>query len=110
MPAWGEALAAAGMFSAFYGVAIGITQDNPKTVLAYSSVSQMGLLAAVLGMGWAAGDPGVSTRGELFGGAPHSGQGRIVSGDRRRRNGAAAPVAGAAAGGDPGAGSRRDCR
>jgi formate hydrogenlyase subunit 3/multisubunit Na+/H+ antiporter MnhD subunit len=64
MPGWGEALAAAGMFSAFYGVAVGITQRNPKTVLAYSSVSQMGLLAAALGMGLAASDigaaPGVS--------------------------------------------------
>ena len=56
MPGWGEALAAIGLFSAFYGVAIGITQSNPKTVLAYSSVSQMGLIAAVIGMGLAAGD------------------------------------------------------
>ena len=32
---------------AFYGVAIGITQSNPKTVLAYSSISQMGVIAAV---------------------------------------------------------------
>ncbi len=70
MPAWGHALAAAGMFSAFYGVVIGITQDNPKTVLAYSSVSQMGLLAAVLGMGWAAGDPG-SALGASFSAAHH---------------------------------------
>lgn len=53
---WGEALAAVGLFSAFYGVAVGVTQSNPKTVLAYSSVSQMGLLAAVLGMGFAGGD------------------------------------------------------
>jgi formate hydrogenlyase subunit 3/multisubunit Na+/H+ antiporter MnhD subunit len=60
-PSWGTALAAAGLFSAFYGVAIGITQSNPKTVLAYSSVSQMGLLAAVIGMGMAAGDPSVAT-------------------------------------------------
>lgn len=60
MPEWGEALAAAGMLSAFYGVAVGLTQDNPKTVLAYSSVSQMGLLAAALGMGWAAGNPDVA--------------------------------------------------
>jgi formate hydrogenlyase subunit 3/multisubunit Na+/H+ antiporter MnhD subunit len=59
LPGWGEALAAAGLFSAFYGVAVGITQPNPKAVLAYSSVSQMGLLAAVLGMGVAAGDSGV---------------------------------------------------
>jgi multicomponent Na+:H+ antiporter subunit A len=64
-PGWGEALAAAGLFSAFYGVAIGITQSNPKTVLAYSSVSQMGLLAAVIGMGLAAGDTSV-TSGAIF--------------------------------------------
>jgi formate hydrogenlyase subunit 3/multisubunit Na+/H+ antiporter MnhD subunit len=57
MPEWGVVLAAVGLFSAFYGVAVGITQDNPKTVLAYSSISQMGLLAAVIGMGWAAGEP-----------------------------------------------------
>src|SRR5215471_12571386 len=56
MPQWGEALAAAGLLSAFYGVAVGITQKDPKTVLAYSSVSQMGLLSAALGMGLAAGD------------------------------------------------------
>ncbi len=60
-PGWGAALAAAGLFSAFYGAAIGITQSNPKTVLAYSSVSQMGLLAAVIGMGLAAGDTTVAT-------------------------------------------------
>jgi formate hydrogenlyase subunit 3/multisubunit Na+/H+ antiporter MnhD subunit len=56
MPQWGEALSAAGLFSAFYGVVVGITQRNPKTVLAYSSISQMGLLAAALGMGLAAGE------------------------------------------------------
>lgn len=56
---WGEALAAAGLFSAFYGVAIGITQSNPRTILAYSSVSQMGVIAAVIGMGLAAGDTSV---------------------------------------------------
>ena len=49
-----------GCFSAFYGVAIGITQTNPKTVLAYSSISQMGVIAAVLGMGLAAGDKGTA--------------------------------------------------
>jgi formate hydrogenlyase subunit 3/multisubunit Na+/H+ antiporter MnhD subunit len=43
-----------------YGVAIGITQANPKTVLAYSSVSQMGFVAAVLGMALAAGDGGAT--------------------------------------------------
>ena len=57
---WGEALAAAGLFSAFYGVAVGITQSNARSVLAFSSVSQMGVIAAVLGMGLAAGDGGVA--------------------------------------------------
>ena len=55
---WGGALAAAGLLSAFYGVAVGITQVNPKTVLAYSSISQMGLIATVVGMGIANSDQG----------------------------------------------------
>jgi formate hydrogenlyase subunit 3/multisubunit Na+/H+ antiporter MnhD subunit len=45
--------------SAFYGVAVGVTQTNPRTVLAYSSVSQMGFLTAVLGMGVWVGDASV---------------------------------------------------
>ncbi len=53
---WGEALAAIGFVTAFYGVAIGITQQNPKTILAYSSISQMGVIAAVIGMALASGD------------------------------------------------------
>jgi formate hydrogenlyase subunit 3/multisubunit Na+/H+ antiporter MnhD subunit len=60
LPGWGEALAVLGLFSAFYGVAIGITQQNPKTVLAYSSISQLGVIAAVLGMGLAAADKGTA--------------------------------------------------
>ena len=35
-------------------------RHNPKTVLAYSSISQMGVIAAVLGMGLAAGDQSVA--------------------------------------------------
>jgi multicomponent Na+:H+ antiporter subunit A len=66
MPGWGEALAAVGLLSAFYGVAIGVTQTNPKTVLAYSSVSQMGLLATVLGMGLAARDTGVGNAAAFY--------------------------------------------
>jgi formate hydrogenlyase subunit 3/multisubunit Na+/H+ antiporter MnhD subunit len=53
---WGGALVAAGWISAFGGAAIGLTQANPRTVLAYSSISQMGLIAAVLGMGLATGN------------------------------------------------------
>lgn len=59
MPGWGEVLAILGMVSAFYGVAIGITQSNPRTILAYSSISQMGVIATVLGMGLAVGDKSV---------------------------------------------------
>ena len=70
MPEWGEALAAAGMLSAYYGVVVGITQQNPKTVLAYSSVSQMGLLAAALGMGLASSDSGAAL-GVSFSAAHH---------------------------------------
>jgi formate hydrogenlyase subunit 3/multisubunit Na+/H+ antiporter MnhD subunit len=54
---WGEALQVVGFVTAFYGVAIGVTQRNPKAVLAYSSVSQMGVAAAALGVALAAGDP-----------------------------------------------------
>jgi multicomponent Na+:H+ antiporter subunit A len=56
LPDWGTALAAAGLFAALYGVVIGITQRNPRVVLAYSSVSQMGFIVAVIGMGMIAGD------------------------------------------------------
>lgn len=56
LPKWGEIIACVGLLSAFYGVVIGITQANPKVVLAYSSVSQMGFVACVLGMGLATGN------------------------------------------------------
>jgi len=58
LPGWGVALTAAGLFTAFYGVVVGVVQAHPKAVLAYSSVSQMGLIVAVLGMGLSAADPG----------------------------------------------------
>jgi len=55
---WGVVIAALGFVTAFWGVAVGITQANPKAVLAYSSISQMGVVAAALGIGLAAGtDP-----------------------------------------------------
>ena len=63
---WGSALAFAGMFTALYAVAVGITQSHPKAVLAYSSVSQMGVVAAVLGMGMAAGDSTVTVLAAFY--------------------------------------------
>jgi multicomponent Na+:H+ antiporter subunit A len=70
LPDWGAALTGLGLLTAFYGVAIGITQINPKTVLAYSSVSQMGVVAAVLGMALADGD-GSAVLGAAFYAAHH---------------------------------------
>jgi formate hydrogenlyase subunit 3/multisubunit Na+/H+ antiporter MnhD subunit len=58
---WGSALVWIGFISAFYGVAIGVTQRDPKTMLAYSSISQMGVIAAALGMALASADPGAAT-------------------------------------------------
>lgn len=66
LPDWGGVLAAVGLFSAFYAVVVGVTQTNPKTVLAYSSISQMGLIATVLGMGLAGGDEGAVLAASLY--------------------------------------------
>lgn len=52
---WGDALVVLGFLSAFYGVAFGLTQQNPKVILAYSSISQMGIIAAALGVALAKG-------------------------------------------------------
>ncbi|UPY38268.1 proton-conducting transporter membrane subunit [Sediminicoccus sp. KRV36] len=63
---WGETLGVLGFLTAFYGVALGITQQNPKTILAYSSVSQMGVVMAALGFGLAAGDGTASMSGAFY--------------------------------------------
>lgn len=56
--AFGQLLLGFGLLGAFYGVAFGLWQRNPKTILAYSSISQMGTLAAMLGL--ALTDPALS--------------------------------------------------
>jgi len=53
LPGWGAALIALGLASAFFGVVIGVTQDDPKTALAYSSISQMGIINVTVGVGLA---------------------------------------------------------
>ncbi len=55
---WGGLLVVLGLVGAYGGVFAGLAQTNPKTVLAWSSVSQMGLLAAVLGTAWISGAAG----------------------------------------------------
>ena len=53
---WGDAFIALGLATAFYGVLIGLTQRDPKTLLAYSSISQMGILTTAVGIGLTAPD------------------------------------------------------
>ena len=67
---WGGALAAIGFLSALYSVAFGLTQRNPKVILAYSSISQMGVIAAALGMALGNGLAD-SSRDVAFYGANH---------------------------------------
>ncbi|MAD80217.1 MAG: NADH-ubiquinone oxidoreductase [Planctomycetaceae bacterium] len=49
MPNWGALCIVVGFMAAFYGVIVGLTHINAKTVLAYSSVSQMGLVVVAVG-------------------------------------------------------------
>ena len=53
LPEWGLILLLLGFFAAFYGAAVGLTRHEPKTVLAWSSISQMGLITVGLGLGLA---------------------------------------------------------
>ena len=51
LPGWSGALIAGGVFAVFYAAVVGSLQRDPKTVLAYSSVSQMGLISVAVGLG-----------------------------------------------------------
>ncbi|HUG37583.1 MAG TPA: proton-conducting transporter membrane subunit, partial [Candidatus Limnocylindrales bacterium] len=55
LPHWGAAVAALGVVAAFFGVIVGMTQTDPKTVLAYSSISQIGVMN--VGVGLALAEP-----------------------------------------------------
>ena len=46
---WGTLCVVVGLTAAFYGVLVGLTQENPKAILAYSSISQMGFMTVGLG-------------------------------------------------------------
>ena len=50
LPEWGALFIGAGLLATFGGVGVGLTQRNLKTVLAYSSISQMGLMTVGVGM------------------------------------------------------------
>ncbi|MDP1557539.1 MAG: proton-conducting transporter membrane subunit [Nitrosomonas sp.] len=51
LPGWGVLMMMLGLTAAFYGVVIGLTQREPKILLAYSSISQMGVMTMSLGLG-----------------------------------------------------------
>jgi formate hydrogenlyase subunit 3/multisubunit Na+/H+ antiporter MnhD subunit len=51
LPGWGGVLIAAGLGAAFYGVLVGLVQEDSKVKLAYSSISQMGFLNVGVGIG-----------------------------------------------------------
>lgn len=51
---WSLPVASAGAIAALGGAAIGVCQQSPKAVLAYSSISQMGLMTVLLGAAMAA--------------------------------------------------------
>lgn len=53
---WGLGMAWLGLLGAFYAAAVGFVRREPKTILAYSSVSQMGLMTMAVGFALAA-DP-----------------------------------------------------
>jgi formate hydrogenlyase subunit 3/multisubunit Na+/H+ antiporter MnhD subunit len=46
---WGQLYLVLGLSAAFYAAVVGTLQTNPKTVLAYSSISQMGLMTIGVG-------------------------------------------------------------
>jgi len=50
LPDWGGLLAAGGLLTLFYALPIGLVQADPKVILAYSSISKMGLLMLCLGL------------------------------------------------------------
>jgi formate hydrogenlyase subunit 3/multisubunit Na+/H+ antiporter MnhD subunit len=50
---WGALVVIVSLTSAFFGVLFGLTQEDPKTVLAYSSISQIGIITTVIAVGLA---------------------------------------------------------
>ena len=50
LPGWSDIVIALGVLTAFAGVLLGLSQRDPKVVLAYSSVSQMGFITVLVGV------------------------------------------------------------
>ncbi len=54
LPEWGFLCIALGLAAAVYGVLLALCQENAKTTLAYSSISQMGIMTIGVGLGMVA--------------------------------------------------------
>jgi len=54
LPGWSATLIILGLVMAFFGVVMGLLQQQPKTLLAYSSISQIGFPLMAVGLGLAA--------------------------------------------------------
>ncbi len=65
LPELGAAVALVGVVTLFYGAVVGVTQRDAKTVLAYSSVSQMGIMITALGVALAAPTSAKAARAAL---------------------------------------------
>ena len=50
LPDWGSLLSAIGILTLLFALPLGLIQSDPKVVLAYSSISKMGLLMLILGL------------------------------------------------------------
>lgn len=50
LPNWSTAFVTVALAGAFLAVPVGLLQDNPKVILAYSSISQMGFVAVLIGV------------------------------------------------------------
>ncbi len=49
---WALSFILLGLTAQFYGIITGLSQRNPKTLLAYSSISQMGIMTMLIGFGF----------------------------------------------------------
>lgn len=54
LPVWGGTFLMLGLVGGLVAAVLGVLHDNPKVILAYSSISQMGFLAALVGAALAA--------------------------------------------------------
>jgi formate hydrogenlyase subunit 3/multisubunit Na+/H+ antiporter MnhD subunit len=69
--AWGDLLIVLGLVTAFYGIAAGLPQKDPKVILAYSTLSQMGLVVTVLGSAYGAPSDGEASGAAVLYAAHH---------------------------------------